>query len=92
MVLSCKAIKFNVVLIVKETVDVICGLTNTIESSNLWVRGYLGYLSLNEPSLWFSWIIDIHVRRMLPNLDVLYPSGPSGLANPFISSKTRKMK
>lgn len=92
MVLSCKTIKINVVLEVKETVDVICGLTSTIESRNIWVRGSLGYLRLNEPSLGFSWIINTHVRRTLLDMDVLYPSGPSGPANPFISPRTRKMK
>jgi hypothetical protein len=92
MVLSCRAIERNIVLKVMEVVDAICGLTNTLELSNIWVRGSLGYLSLNEPLLWFSWIIDTHVCRMLPNLDVFYPSGPSGPANHFIASRTRMMK
>lgn len=65
MVPSYKAIKSNIVLKRVEAVDVICGLTNTIELEDSWVRGSLGYLSLNEDSLWFLWRIDIRVRRML---------------------------
>jgi hypothetical protein len=51
MVLSCRAIERNIVLKVMEVVDVICGLTNTLELSNIRVRGSLEYLSLNEPLL-----------------------------------------
>ena len=38
MVLSCKAMKFNIVLEFIETVDVICGLTNTIVEEHLGAR------------------------------------------------------